>query len=210
MRLTLVHYPNLLGLLGRGWTESELCRIHNIHSRRWEVELPVDANPSAYTVRQLKERLEDIHGLDADDQVLRFKGRTLEDAEVLASCGVVSGAALMLGGCEVDKKKPQGEEEAPGSAATRTAEKQQGSLTETMAEAASEVPSGQDEGTATPWWTGSRLSGPQGGSRPTATPAPTAETALAGVVSPLDAGAASADSTLSPEELRRRRLARFG
>ncbi|CAE8687200.1 unnamed protein product, partial [Polarella glacialis] len=39
----------------------------------------------------------DVHGIEIEEQVLKFRGRELEDKETLASCGVMAGSSLLLG-----------------------------------------------------------------------------------------------------------------
>merc|ERR1719433_1076374 len=132
-------------LLGKGWTETELCRVkpyscrvHNIHSQRWELDLPDGAELAGFTCLRLKRRLEDLHGLAVEDQVLRFRGRALEDDEPLVSCGVGSGASILLGLLRREGAKQTAAEGEVKPGSTQAREKHQGSLTETVAEAGAE------------------------------------------------------------------------
>eukprot|EP00930_Biecheleria_cincta_P098823 TRINITY_DN90473_c0_g1_i1.p2 TRINITY_DN90473_c0_g1~~TRINITY_DN90473_c0_g1_i1.p2 ORF type:complete len:212 (+),score=49.58 TRINITY_DN90473_c0_g1_i1:97-732(+) len=211
MRVSLVHYPNLVELLGKGWTESELCRIHNIHARRWNVELPGSAAGSdSFTVGQLKRLVEDLHGVDAADQVVRHRGRVLENEQTLASSGISDGSTVLLGLLKpLSTEKPSADADAGDK--LRTAERNP-SQTQTIAgEQSPQAASGE------PWWTGSRISGPQG--RPAAmqsdqpkASSPTAA-AFSGAGATLGGGDrlnASALPSPSADELRQKRLARFG
>ncbi|CAK0800105.1 unnamed protein product, partial [Prorocentrum cordatum] len=129
MKLSVVHIPDLLLKLGAGWSESELCRVQTISTRRWQVEVPEGPDLARFTVWQLKRLLEDQHGLSADEQVVRFRGRALDDAEPLVSCGVGPGAALLLGLLGAQRQAPDAA--ADGDAPVRCKEKVQGSLTTT-------------------------------------------------------------------------------
>jgi len=157
--VTIVYHPKLLELLGRGWTETELCRVRTLHTRQYEVELPSGAELLKFTAWGLKRALEDAHGLQAEDQVLRFKGRMLEDAEALASRGVVSGSSILMG-LVASSASAKASDESTQGLSTRMAVRGHGSLTETVAEP---EPEGGQNRPAEPWWADSRTSGPQGG-----------------------------------------------
>merc|ERR1711871_65332 len=129
--------------------------------KRWSVDLGTDAQLNKFTVKQLKEKLETDHGLAVEDQVLRFKSRQLDDEETLASCGITSGSSLLLGLTMTDEKA--GETKDGEGSSTKTAYKPQSSQTMTVAE---ETPDGGTTAPSEPWWTTSRISGPQGGYRP--------------------------------------------
>eukprot|EP00929_Paragymnodinium_shiwhaense_P046687 TRINITY_DN23757_c0_g1_i2.p1 TRINITY_DN23757_c0_g1~~TRINITY_DN23757_c0_g1_i2.p1 ORF type:complete len:240 (+),score=28.63 TRINITY_DN23757_c0_g1_i2:58-720(+) len=220
MKILFVYYPNLLELLGKGWTESELCRIHNIHSRRYEVQLPDSIDISTYTIKRLKEVLEDLHGLEASEQTVRLRGRVLEDGECLASCAVMNGTTLLLG-----LSKPMVSEKTnddPDKMSCRTAMARQ-SETMTVAHDCPEGDQSTPPHSAEPWWTSSRLSGPRGGGSSSGTwsQEPSGSLSPAGAAaaqvpatstfpSPYPAAACASAGGVSPEEMRRRRLARFG
>eukprot|EP00933_Yihiella_yeosuensis_P026300 TRINITY_DN20406_c4_g1_i1.p1 TRINITY_DN20406_c4_g1~~TRINITY_DN20406_c4_g1_i1.p1 ORF type:complete len:225 (+),score=39.34 TRINITY_DN20406_c4_g1_i1:63-737(+) len=223
MRLTLVHYPNLIALLGNGWTESELCRIHNIHSKRFEVDLPeTEGSIGNFTAMKLKRHVEDLHGIAVEDQVVRFRGRVLDDKETLVSCGIMSGSTLLLGLRRQPQAGPASPDD-PEKMSTRTAERT-ASLTETMAEAA---PQGDSAASSQPWWSESSISGPKGrpvtkpteGGYASATPPVAQESAsapftgsgntLGSSEAPTSTDNSSSSTSMSAEELRRRRLERF-
>eukprot|EP00928_Gymnodinium_smaydae_P054987 TRINITY_DN38662_c0_g1_i1.p1 TRINITY_DN38662_c0_g1~~TRINITY_DN38662_c0_g1_i1.p1 ORF type:complete len:236 (-),score=46.99 TRINITY_DN38662_c0_g1_i1:455-1162(-) len=235
MLITCIHYPNLVELLGKGWTESELCRIHNIHARRFQITLPDSTNPGRFTIRRLKELLEDIHALEADALTVRLRGRVLEDGECLASCCIMNGTTLLLGliGTPDDTKKA--DSSAPETMSTKAAIARQSETMTIASDDASRGPGDAQGSTAAsgsssaePWWQGSRLSGPRGGGQSSGTwstpgtQAPGVSDASAASTSGGATDAAAATSAAgsngggaavegpSAEEMRRRRLARFG
>lgn len=257
MQLTVIHYPDLLSLLGRGWSEADLSRgkVHTLGSRRWTVDVPEGPKLSKYTVWELKRRLEDDHGLNAEEMTVRFRGRTLDDSESLVSCGIICGQAVLLGLKTPEAESKPAEDNQAGNR-TKTAESK-GSLTQT-------VSCNQDEGNAEstasaagvsgePWWSSSRWSGPRGGGAQSAgstwsSAPPGGSGAAPGQLSSAGEGGAGSSGVVpytgdgialgsgaalgsasgvtgsiligspasggtsapSPEELRRRRLARFG
>lgn len=155
--VSVVYNPRLLELLGKGWTDTELCRIHNIHTRRWEVDLPNGAELLSFSAWKLKRALEDAHGLEADALVLRFRGRVIKDKEPLVSCGVVAGASLLLGLSKAPALETQGTETMTDSNGMKFAMRGQGSVTVTSTETLSSNPAEPTN----PWWA-SMSSGPQG------------------------------------------------
>mmetsp|Transcript_59644 Transcript_59644/g.168031 ORF Transcript_59644/g.168031 Transcript_59644/m.168031 type:complete len:225 (-) Transcript_59644:109-783(-) len=213
--ITVVHNPRLLELVGKGWTDSEICRIRSLHTCRWEVELPGGDMLLSFTAWKLKRQLEDAHGLQAEDQVVRFRGRVLKDEEPLVSCGVMAGASLLLG---YSQSPEASKNESVEGSRTCVASRTQGSLTCTVAEAAPDQPDQRQEppgatpGEPEPWWAGSRLSGPLGRplhgapcrTEPSPSPGPSADGA------PPPGRADVQEDMPDPEELRRLRLARFG
>lgn len=181
MRIVVIHHPQLLLLCGRGWTENELMRVHTIDTKRWQVEIPCpDDTLQHYTVRQLKELLEDQYGLDADSQEMRFAGRALEDGESLLGCGVVSGGTVLLG----LSLKEGGSKEAgiPSPGSTRIRNQTEGSLTMTVTSEA--INSAKQEHDSLP-------------------------ALFQGVGTQLDERSSSSTAT-SVEEMRKQRLARLG
>ena len=65
--LTVFANPQILSLLGQGWTYREILRVNTLSSRRVHVE---NLSPRD-TVLTLKQRLEDIEGVPVSDQELR-------------------------------------------------------------------------------------------------------------------------------------------
>jgi len=191
MRVTLVHYPNLLELMGKGWTESELCRIHNIHSKRLPLDLPDDAAFSQFTVKNLKAKIEDVHGFAIEDQVLRLNGRLLEDKETIAACCVFGGSSILLGLTRAAADKAEKSDKKEDAQHLKTADRTV-SQTMTVAEAGScPVGTSGNSGSGEPWWQGARLSGPQGPRREISTSMPRAE---AGDAKPTSSEAETAES----------------
>jgi hypothetical protein len=151
--ITLVYYPHLLTLLGQGWTESELCRIHTLNCKRFYISMPTGPELLKYTARQLKERIEDDHGIEVDSQVLRFRGRIFQDQEVLVSRGVIAGSSLLLG-VQNSSQALVTDNAAETNSCTRTASYTP-TLTQTVAVTDAYVESD------VPWWLlDSRRSGP--------------------------------------------------
>merc|ERR1712070_248773 len=82
--------------------------------------------------------------------------------EALVSCGVASGSTLLLGLVRALEEKKAGSTDDHAAGGLKTATHTEGSLTQTITE---EVPEGASPPSTDPWWTSSRLSGPQGGYR---------------------------------------------
>ena len=65
--LTVFANPQVLSLLGQGWTYREILRVNTLSSRR----VRVDKLSPRQTVLSLKRRLEDMEGVAVEEQELR-------------------------------------------------------------------------------------------------------------------------------------------
>ena len=204
MELSVVHFTDLLSLVGRGWKESELCRVHTINSWRYTVDISSEVITS-YTVLDLKRHMEDVHGHALEDQIVRFKERVLENTETLTSCGVSSGKSVFLGLTHSVKEAPDS-----SGRGTRTALRSEQSKTVTV-ECDSEEPS--DWVSSDAWWSTSRTSGPRGRDKTGSVshlPGPLTVSLPLGTQEEEHAVSATVQrSQPTVEELRQLRLARF-
>jgi hypothetical protein len=94
-QITLYSNPQLLSLLGQGWTYASLLRVNTLSSRRIQMVVrPAD------TVLSVKRRLEDSTGTPIEQQELRRVNMdgatesTLTDAATMQESGVVAGTTL--------------------------------------------------------------------------------------------------------------------
>eukprot|EP01047_Picozoa_sp_COSAG01_P064847 COSAG01_NODE_8653_length_2707_cov_2.049847_3_plen_326_part_00 len=94
-QITLYSNPQLLSLLGQGWTYASLLRVNTLSSRRIQMVVrPAD------TVLSVKQRLEDSTGTPIEQQELRRVNMdgatesTLADAATMQESGVVAGTTL--------------------------------------------------------------------------------------------------------------------
>eukprot|EP01052_Picozoa_sp_SAG31_P045007 SAG31_NODE_8059_length_1531_cov_1.099162_1_plen_169_part_10 len=77
-------------------TEEELCIATDVG---YNFGLPTSSLPTEIdkcTGLQLKEALEVIEGLPCDTQQLSFRGRPIQDGDLLGQIGVVGGSQLLL------------------------------------------------------------------------------------------------------------------
>ena len=94
--LTVFANPQILSLLGQGWTYREILRVNTLSSRRVRVE----GLSARDTVLTLKRRLEDKEGVPVEDQELRrvnMDGATeviMRDDQQLHETGVRSGDTI--------------------------------------------------------------------------------------------------------------------
>ena len=93
--ITLYSNPQLLSLLGQGWTYASLLRVNTLSSRRIKVSVrPAD------TVLSVKRGLEDSTGVPVETQELRKVNMdgatesTLADSATMQESGVVAGTTL--------------------------------------------------------------------------------------------------------------------
>ena len=94
--LTVFANPQVLSLLGAGWTYREILRVNTLSSRR--VKLSVSPQD---TVLAIKRRLEDQEGVPVEDQELRrvnadgVTETVMRDEQTLRSTGAHSGDRVL-------------------------------------------------------------------------------------------------------------------
>jgi len=186
--ITLYSNPQLLELLGSGWSLGELLRVRTLSSRRRDLKVCL----ATTTVLQLKQLLEDQEGAAVDEQrILRMSGpaqRFLEDDKrTLQHEGV--GAAEVL--CWLPSKaKQEREDRSSGEAGVLM----RGGETEVVLEQPKEGGEHEkSEAQRGDWWSdpAAGLSGPRG-------PRRTASSPQAAPRSPAGGGAAASVSSAPP------------
>jgi Ubiquitin family. len=98
--------------------ESELCGVHG--AQPWDVEVPAGEVWLNFTIHELKRLLLDCHGHQVENQTIYFRGRTLQDWETVASCGMEPDDFLLMG---LESSSPSAASEETGL------EKQEGDFT---------------------------------------------------------------------------------